>query len=347
MGIVREALAVICQRLATSADWKDGLPNLSRLDQVPLNTKFITYLALIADSTITLRAYVGMALLVRNRLSDLAGYPVPIASQLEKKEECRYPLTTLKQEDVEATEGLSDHVGANLPLVARSFFLLCFPSESPSLVYVATAIEEVICRYIDRNYKGMLLNTQKGKYWASEKVMTLWWVVPRQLLAAGVVTLSSDKSLDALVPADPDPSYLCRTFQSGALTVRNSKRPQLKDSKVDKEAELKARLHLNEALRKELTETNIKYGMLPQYKVLVPPPTADVIGVGTWGTDLTSVEMEVRGLRGGNDSELLERVGIACLYGVAPGLWRAGLDTFVEHGLKVLTPLGLRKPWAN
>ena len=90
MGIVREALAVICQRLATSADWKDGLP---RLDQVPLNTKFITYLALIADSTITLRAYVGMALLVRNRLSDLAGYPVPIAKKRRVSESANHAET--------------------------------------------------------------------------------------------------------------------------------------------------------------------------------------------------------------------------------------------------------------
>jgi hypothetical protein len=38
--------------------------------------------------------------------------------------------------------------------------------------------------------------------------MNLWWVVPRQLLAAGVEQLSSLDSLDNLVPTDSDCDYL-------------------------------------------------------------------------------------------------------------------------------------------
>jgi hypothetical protein len=99
---------------------------------------------------------------------------------------------------------------------------------------VAIAIEEVICRFLNLEYKGMLLNTQKGKYWASEKVMVLWWVLPRQLLAAGEVTLSYDKSLDALVPAYPvimgeksEEKKLKNTQHIYKTTFSNNSIPQL------------------------------------------------------------------------------------------------------------------------
>ena len=211
LPVVRVALATIDQILSDGNDWKHGLDSLERLDIIPKNTKFISYLAVVLERaglpSSNLRMYVGSTYVARARLENQMGYPELLTSALAKGE-CRYKIIALLPDHVNATPELSDHVGRRLPGMARSFLRLLYPSQPLDLLYVFIAIEEVICRAVADKFPGKLLNTKKGRYWATEIVMNLWWVVPRQLLAAGVEQMSSLDSLDNIVPTDSDRDYL-------------------------------------------------------------------------------------------------------------------------------------------
>ena len=50
LPVVRVALAKIDQILSVGNDWKHGLGSLERLDIIPKNTKFISYLAVVSGT---------------------------------------------------------------------------------------------------------------------------------------------------------------------------------------------------------------------------------------------------------------------------------------------------------
>ncbi len=124
-------------------------------------------------------------------------------------------LTTLKQEDVEATDGLSEHVGANLPLVARRLTvsaLVSFLDGSPTWAEVlrleciiASRLGQVARDGRQREYletRTIVARAHPSLEFSSQLVYSLWYL--RQPKAAYLLTQFGFTSFEVFAAADLD-----------------------------------------------------------------------------------------------------------------------------------------------